>query len=400
MGDESRINKVLDEMGKAWEVMQRKFEDAEQNAISKEEFEKVNQAITELRNEQTELTKALQRARAAKSAQDAWDNDDSPETQTLKRAFEKFIRYGNGEKSTGMMTEDERRALSDASDADGGFFAPAGMESGIIMAAYNLAALRPICNVGNTGFSQVMISKMSKPVFGWGQSGVAASERDINAGLETMTVNELVGLYLIANNTLEDADANVIGELTAAFGLGIAEEEDNQFATGDGVQKPMGLFSDSGVQANYTASGVAAALYDASNPLYDTLVDVLQALKTTYRRNSTWAMNSTVEGEVRKMKDTQNHPIWQMPVSADRPATLLGRPIVNPENAPAVAAGAFPIAIGDFSHYRIRDRRGLTIQRLVERYAEKRQTGFLVTKRLGAQVTQAEAFRLVKVGTS
>jgi len=47
-----------------------------------------------------------------------------------------------------MMTPEEQRALGGTSDADGGFLIPPSFESGIIMNAYDLAALRPICQVG------------------------------------------------------------------------------------------------------------------------------------------------------------------------------------------------------------------------------------------------------------
>jgi HK97 family phage major capsid protein len=108
-------------------------------------------------------------------------------------------------------------------------------------------------------------------------------------------------------------------------------------------------------------------------------------------------MNSTTEAKVRQFKDSNGQYLWQPPVQAGAPATLLGRPSVNPEGMPAVAADAFPIAIGDFRRgYRIRDRKGLTITRLIERYAEFDQTGFMVKRRTGGQVVLAEAFHLIK----
>jgi len=104
-------------------------------------------------------------------------------------------------------------------------------------------------------------------------------------------------------------------------------------------------------------------------------------------------MNSTAEALVRKMKDNYGQYLWAPGLEAGRPAQLLGRPVINPEGLPDIAAGTYPIIIGDFSSgYKVVDRRGVTIQRLVERYAEFRQTGFLVTKRVGGQVVLAEAF--------
>lgn len=397
------LKRTLDEMGGAWESMKRTMERIDQGTASKEELEKVNAAITELRKEQNELNAQLQRSRLLQTT----ISSDDPEEQLQLRAYEKFLRYGKGENSTTRFTPEELaalgsahvRTLSDVNDGTGGYLAPAAFESQIIMAAHERAAIRPIANVNTTGSNLVETPKLAKPIFAWGHQGVAIPPSMLSDGMDVLPINELTGLYLLANTTLEDEQANVLGELTAGFGRGIAEEEDKAFSIGDAVKKPQGLLMHAGVLARYVPTGVAAALSDGSNPLYDTLVDALHTL-TTYRPNSTWAMNSTVEGECRKMKDNQGMPIWQMPVSANTPASLLGRPIINPENMPNVAANSHPIIVGDFSHYRIRDRRGLTVQRLSERYAEYRQTGFLVTKRVGGQCVLAEAFTPIRVAVS
>jgi HK97 family phage major capsid protein len=78
--------------------------------------------------------------------------------------------------------------------------------------------------------------------------------------------------------------------------------------------------------------------------------------------------------------------------------TLLGRPVVNPEGMPDVAANAYPVLLGDFkAGYKIRDRSGVTITRLTERYAEYDQTGFMLKKRVGGGVALAEAFTCLKI---
>jgi HK97 family phage major capsid protein len=66
-----------------------------------------------------------------------------------------------------------------------------------------------------------------------------------------------------------------------------------------------------------------------------------------------------------------------------------------------IGANTYPILVGDFgAGYRIRDRAGITIQRLVERYAEYGQTGFLIKRRTGGKTVMAEAFTPVKIAVS
>jgi HK97 family phage major capsid protein len=211
----------------------------------------------------------------------------------------------------------------------------------------------------------------------------------------------LRALVLIHNNTLDDADANIWAELNGAFSRAIAEAEDTAFAAGSGVNQPQGVIADSRVQANFKLSGVADKLSDANNNGVDPLIGALYSLKKIYRRNATWALNSATEAEVRKLKDGDKNYLWQPPVQAGAPATLLGRPLINPEGMPDIAAGSFPIVIGDFrTGYAIRDRAGVTVQRLIERYAEYDQTGFLVKRRTGGQVVLPEAFACLKIAAS
>jgi HK97 family phage major capsid protein len=112
-------------------------------------------------------------------------------------------------------------------------------------------------------------------------------------------------------------------------------------------------------------------------------------------------MNSTTEAVVRTLKDGTGRYLWEPGVQPGTPALLLGKPIVNPEGMVDIGANAYPIVFGDFmAGYKIRDRQGVTVQRLIERYAEYDQTGFLIKKRVGGMVTLAEAFAPVKIAAS
>jgi len=201
---------------------------------------------------------------------------------------------------------------------------------------------------------------------------------------------------------LEDADADIWGELSSAFADAIAESEDDAFAVGVGDKSPQGVMTNAAVQANFTVSGVSGALTDSSNNGIDALITALYKLKATYRRNATIAMNSGTEAIFRQVKDSvAGQYLWQPPVQAGDPATLLGKPVANPEGMAGTGTNGFlPIVVGDFRRgYRIRDRKGVTVQRLTERYAEYDQTGFIVKRRTGGQVVLPEAFQVIKIGT-
>ncbi|KKN14941.1 hypothetical protein LCGC14_0991000 [marine sediment metagenome] len=356
-----------------------------------------NEELTKLREAMKELEVRIARPTIPT------EGEDSPEVALEKRAFDKYLRGGfiPGYEGEFMATPDERRALTSAADGTGGFLTPVDYEGGLIMNAYNLAALRPVCQVGTTSRDTVQMGALSKPTVAWGRAALEISAQDLTAGLRTITIYDLRALTLIAVNTLEDAEANLEQELNDAFSRAIAESEDDAFAVGAGDDSPRGVAAHAGVQALYKPSGVAAALADASNNGIDALISVMYTPKKTYRIGGTWAFNSTTESEIRKLKDGEGRYIWQPGAQLGSPALLLGRPIVNPEGMADIGAGTYPIVFGDFmAGYKIRDRKGVTVQRLVERYAEFHQVGFVITKRVGGDVTLAEAFCPMKIATS
>lgn len=400
-----KINEVFTEMRTAHETLKDHVEtklkeirkSGSPDPMTLETIEKINTDLTELRSNYDALLKASQRPNTVAAAV---GEELNPEMQLRKAAFSKYLRFGMGESGRAAMSPEEIRSLSSASDTDGGFLVPSTFENDIIMDAYNDGELRQICQASPTGRDSVQMPVLAKPVVAWGVRNLAVTAQDIAAGQERLEIFDLKALTLIANNTLDDSSSDIWAELRVAFGLAVAEAEDDAFSVAPGDKMPQGVFADSRVQANFVVSGVAGALSDGSNNGVDALIAMLQTLKKTYRRNSTWAMNSTTEGIVRQFKDTNGQYLWQPPVQPGNPSTLLGRPLVNPEGIADVSANSLSIGLGDFKRgYKIRDRAGITIQRLVEKYAEYDQTGFLLKKRLGGQVVLPEAFVLMKTST-
>jgi len=408
---ETDLNKINDMLGRTFEEFKKRNDQALEEMEQRNGVEtgETRAAVEKVESDITEIRKAMKEIEVRMNRPDFSPEGEQTEEQQLHhRAFEKYLRVGKNpdEDSQFAFTPDEQRALTSQSDGSGGFLVPIDYEGGIIMNAYNLAELRPICQVGTTGRDVVQLGALSKPSVGWGRAGVQISTQTLTAGGRRITIYPLYGLTTVAVDTLDDAEANIEQELNDAFSRAIAEAEDDAYAASAGDDSPKGVVADTNVQANYVASGVAAAISDANNNGVDVLIEMLQSLNKIYRRNATWAMNSTTEGLVRKLKNGEGDYIWAMGVGATgtvgaNPPTLLGRPIVNPEGMPDVSAGTYPIVIGDFmAGYKIRDNRGLSVQRLVEKYADYDQIGFKVKKRTGGMVTLPEAFVPMKIATS
>lgn len=366
----------------------------EATAETRSQVEALNNAITELKKEIGKLEVRSNRPPKL----DKSGKETTPEMELRTRAYEKYIRHGIGETSGVTWTPEETRALAGTADDDGQFLVPDGFESAIIMAAYDIAEVRPLCQVGTTSRDVVKLGSLSKPIVAWGTRGLAVDQQSLNTGGVTIPIKNIRALTLLSNDTLDDAAADVMGQLEMAFELAVAEAEDDSFIAGSDPKGPGGILANASVLANVTNSGVAANIYDGTHNGIDALKTMLYGLKKAYRRNATWAMNSTTEGAYRSLKDGEGRYLWDFQVAGDGAGTLLGRPVINPEAMADIAAGTYPVLLGDFrSGYKIRDRAGLTIKRLVERYAEYDQTAFILKKRVGGQVTLPEAFRCLKV---
>jgi HK97 family phage major capsid protein len=101
---------------------------------------------------------------------------------------------------------------------------------------------------------------------------------------------------------------------------------------------------------------------------------------------------------VRKWKDTDGAYIWQRAMSAGQPDTLLGFPVHETPDMPAVAADSHPIAFGNWKRaYTLVNR---PTRLLRDPYTNKPYVGFYTTKRLDGDVVNDEAIKLVKVAVA
>jgi HK97 family phage major capsid protein len=125
---------------------------------------------------------------------------------------------------------------------------------------------------------------------------------------------------------------------------------------------------------------------------YSNLVDLELSVDPAYRYNpsSYWMMSDAMLKTIKKLVDGNNRPLWQPGLTASfevgaapqllggyRP-TILDHPyIINQDMAPP-AANAYSILFGDMSRFKVRKvGEGFSLMRLVERYADYLQIGFV-----------------------
>ena len=88
--------------------------------------------------------------------------------------------------------------------------------------------------------------------------------------------------------------------------------------------------------------------------------------------------------------------MWQPGLTEGQPNRLLGYPVIEAEDMPDVAGGAFPIAFGNFRNgYLIAERTATRILR--DPFSNKPFVHFYATKRLGGKVLDSAAIKLLKI---
>src|SRR3546814_17806770 len=63
---------------------------------------------------------------------------------------------------------------------------------------------------------------------------------------------------------------------------------------------------------------------------------------------ASFVMNSATLAQVRKLKTADGAFLWQPGMVEGQPDRLLGYPVIEAEDMPDIAAGAFPIAFGNY----------------------------------------------------
>ncbi|MBV9314765.1 MAG: phage major capsid protein, partial [Pseudonocardia sp.] len=108
--------------------------------------------------------------------------------------------------------------------------------------------------------------------------------------------------------------------------------------------------------------------------------------------NARWVMSDQMLALIRKLKDSQGHPLYNpVPVSGE-PATINGRPYSIDLGIAAPGPNAVSLLFGDVKRgYTIRQVHHVQMVALHERYADQLASGFFAYSRLDAAPNDAKA---------
>lgn len=322
-----------------------------------------------------------------------------------QKAFDAYLRSGDDDGLRGLVLEG--KAMSTAVAAEGGYLVDPQTADTIRSLLVSTSSLRSVANVVQVeAISFDVLIDRTEVGSGWATEAAAQAETSTPA-IERISIklHELSAMPKASQRLLDDSAFDVEGWLAGKIATRFIRAEAAAFINGDGIDKPRGILLPAKVanaswtwgSLGYVPTGAAADF--ASSNAADCIVNLVYALGADYRANGAFVMNSKTAGAVRKMKDADGRFMWSDGLQAGEPPRLMGYAVLICEDMPDVAANAYPIAFGDFaSGYTVAERPDLRILR--DPFSAKPHVLFYANKRVGGDITDYAAIKLLKVAVS
>lgn len=333
-----------------------------------------------------------------------------------KRGFNTFGEFAMAVKTAGVdkyASLDKRLAIgaavpggaaNEGSGADGGFTIPPQFASTIFQLSLLDDAFLPMTDQTTVGGNGMVFPKDETTPWGtngvrayWQAEATAATATKPVFGTQAMRLHKLMALAPVTNELLDDSAA--LGSyLAPLMGRSITWKTNEAIMFGTGAGQPLGLFTNAGnagscaiVQAK--EAGQATATVNVNN-----VANMIARLIPGSYAKSYWLITPDLLPALFTMT-LGNYPIY-LPASAgvqgNPYGTLLGRPIIVSQHAPAFSSQG-DISLIDFSYYRtITKASGVAIDQSMHLYFDADATAFRATFRLdggakiAAPITQAK----------
>lgn len=306
----------------------------------------------------------------------------------------------------GWSAAEVKAVMVESQESLGGFLTAETVREDILGRATTLSVVRSRATIDTPGVNGSLafpVWQGAGDIYSTALRGVWGSETQAGAA-EVATLGKVspaIKLWRlkipISKSLLEDSGPRLVQQISIRIGEAAAVEEDRQELVGTGADGPQGILAlqspgvllnkdvrvtNSGAAASITADGVVSMIYD---------------LPQQYRNAPGFCVtcNSNTTKELRLLKDLSGRYLFNEDLG-----TLCGKPLVESESMPDIAANAYPLLSGDFSGYYIADKLGLAIQLYQDStFADLDQVVLYVRRRVGGTPGEGYRFSAMKVSS-
>ncbi len=356
--------------------------------------DRAEEAITTLRSDVDEVKARLDKVSRAASRPAM--SGGAPASDEVKGFVNGYLRRGR---------ENEIKSLNTGVPSDGGYAVPKAIDAMIASELVEISPIRSLAQVVQTGTSGYRkLVSTGGTASGWVSEVAPRGQTEAPKFAEIAPPSgDLFANPAASQTMLDDAAFDIESWLASEIAIEFARAEGAAFINGTGINQPEGFLSaanssaEDGVRAfgsvQYIGSGDAGG-FDAAPEAK--LIDLIHSLKSGHRQGASFVMNSATLATVRKLKTSDGAFLWQPGLVEGQPDRLLGYPVVEAEDMPDVAGGTFPIAFGNFRHgYLIAEHSATRVLR--DPFTNKPFVHFYATKRVGGQVLDSNAIKLLKI---
>ncbi len=352
--------------------------------------ESTEAAVADLRSDLDRV-----KARIGRAARPALGTGDEAAPE-VKGFVDGYLRRG---------ATQEIKSITAGVPGDGGYAVPRQIDAAIARQLTEISPIRAIAQVVQTGSADYRkLVTLGGTASGWVSESAGRPETATpNFSEIAPPTGELYANPAASQAMLDDAGFDLESWLASEIGQEFARAEGAAFINGSGVNQPRGFLAAPMAEEvdedrpfgtlQYIASGDAGGFGAEPDAM---LIDLVHSLKAGHRQGASFVMNSATLAEVRKLKTANGAFLWQPGMVDGQPDRLLGYPVVEAEDMPDIAAGTCPIAFGNFRHgYLIAERSATQVLR--DPFTNKPFVHFYATKRVGGQVLDSNAIKLLKI---
>ncbi|MEO5331324.1 MAG: phage major capsid protein [Magnetococcus sp. YQC-5] len=331
-------------------------------------------------------------APAAQVAQTIVSGGEPAITADPKRGYQSLGQFALDvrQATTGFGISDRLQAATmgsvtanEGSGAQGGFLVPPEFAEEIFTLSLEEDALLPMTTVGTTSGNS-MVYKQSEDT-PWSTDGVqvywehemaAAKVSAPNFGNHTMHLHKLLGMVVVSDELLADAQA-MDTHLRSALPSAVRWKINAAIMWGSGGQEPFGCMRSGAVITVPKEAGQAAGTVVIEN-----IDKMVATLPPGSLRNARWMMHNTVWPKLRKL-NTLNDLAFVSGTPANPYGTLSGLPIMVTQLAEELSSEG-DISLVDLRYYRTLTKPGMSteIATSMHLFFDQGATAYRVTVRL------------------
>ena len=269
----------MEKRRKVWETA-KSFVDTHQNEngmLSAEDTETYGRMETEIQ----ELTDAINR-------QSKMERLDKELSKPVNEPIREQPGLGTVEKKTGRASAEYKDAmltafrtnfrqisnvLQEGIDSNGGYLVPDEYDSRLIDTLNEENIMRRLGTTIRTSGEHKINIAGTKPAAAWIDEGEALTFSDATFSQLSLDAHKLHVAVKVTEELLYDSAFNLENYILTQFGRALANAEEDAFLNGDGTNKPLGLFAETG---GGTVSKTVAAVGadDVIDPVSYTHLDV------------------------------------------------------------------------------------------------------------------------------